>query len=474
MAKQANGKVKSVFVNSEGETITQDQDIAEAYRQQVNEAHDIETGLSDEQIVAIVRSIPGDESDETKGAAVTEARLQALRDASEREELEDLTKPPSAIDSPLGALAAQIGSKIDVATDNIVDVAVDNKEKYDGAPLEIADHLNDLFGGEKDSDGDILRCTEIASWPVPGSNQKNMPAGSNVCCDRYTFTDRATGNEHKGHFVGDIHDSTPHGIEIKERLAAIRLLDDDPTSGKVGFGYKTKFLTNGNIDTLKVEAEKRYWLGRRTSRINRIGRAIKFIQVVTRLHDDLKDVAYFFLHDDRSQRYRSNKPVKLTSGSGKKSVNIGPFGLSQVLALKIDEAIRNGGTLAALHATLKRKKKTDAATQQGGGKDKEGVGQALIVNAKQVEQMTNALVLSFNDEGGDRLLASLMADLQDAKSPEGKERILTFCEAVKWLSEIDTRIRPLQMAILQERTEQAAKDLQAKGIDPKTGKRIAA
>lgn len=326
---------------------------------------DGELTASDEKVLATLEAVPGDETNAANREAIQKARWEALLTLVE----EVKHDTPSAIDSPLGRLAIEIGSKIDAETDALVTTAVDKKEEYEGAPLAIAEHLVILFGGKLDEDKTILACDYIVeNFPWPGSNAKEQPAGSNVRCDRYEWHDQS-GTPHPGYFMGDVHSSTPGGREIEQRLDAIKLLKADPTSTKIAFGYRTQFLVGTTIDPIKRDAEEQYLRNRRTSRINRMARAVKYIHNAVGLHT-LKDVHYTFVQDTDDRRLRANKPIKLLTGSGKKMVpHDKPLSLSQFVNMRIDVALKLGGTMANLIGTMKRSKKGDGATAQGGGKE---------------------------------------------------------------------------------------------------------
>lgn len=372
MAKQVKNAqtTKLVFVDDDNDIIPRTEIVAYWRGRFENEYEgNGELTASDEKVLAVLEAVPGDETKADTRDAIRAARWDAMLTLVE--EVEHVT--PSAIDSPQGRLAVELGGMLDAATDNLVDKAVDDKEAYEGAPLAIAEHMVAIYGGTLDNDGTVIGCdTVLNKFPWPGSKQSEHPAGAQAGnFDRYEFTVQGKNEPAKGYFLGDYQASTPHGREIEERLAAIKLLRADPTSTKIGFDYRTKFLVNNHIDPLKVIAEEQYWRNRRTARINRIARAIKYIKNAVRLQE-LKDVTYTFVHDenDKERRYKANKPIKLLTGSGKKMVPYEkPLSLSQFVNLRIDEALRLGGTMNNLIGTLKRQT-PDGATKQGGGAEK--------------------------------------------------------------------------------------------------------
>jgi hypothetical protein len=259
--------------------------------------------------------------------------------------------------------------------------------------------------------------------------------------DRYEFTVVGKNEPQSGYFLGDFQKSTPHGKEIELRLASIKLLRDAPTSDQIGFGYRTKFLVNGHVDPLATKAEEDYWRGRRTSRINRIAKAIKYIKNAVRL-SELKEVYYTFIHDDKTLRYKANKPIKLLTGAGKKMVpHEKPLSLSQFTNLDIDKAKELGGTMANLTSTMKRAKGTEAPTNQGGGSDRLE-GQKGDPSVEQLEAWVNAFN-SANDPGekGEHkvkanLYHSKIMGYFNKQGAEADERLLDFRDYVATQNEI--------------------------------------
>jgi len=426
MAKAPTSKI--VFVDDDNDIIKRD-DVVSYYREKFEADYDGDGELtaSDDKILATLEAVPGDESKADTRDAIRAARWEALLTLVETVAYET----PSAVESPLGRLAIEIGSKIDTATDKLVSEAVDNKEKYEGAPLEIAEHMVTLFGGHLDDDGTVKDCAYVLeNFPWPGSKQSEAPAGSNQRFDRYTWNDQ-NGTEHKGYFMGDLHDSTPEGKNIKARLDAIKLMKADPTNLKIGFDYRTMFLVNGHVDPHKRDAEEQYLRNRKTSRINRMARAIKYIVNAVRL-SELKGIGYSFVHDDKERRYRANKPILLLSGIGtKKAV---PYeknlSLSQFCNMRIDEALRLGGTMANLVGTLKRHK-AEGATKQGGGSDKLE-GQKGVPSPEQLEAFSSMFVLGMDNP----MYRSTIMSYLNQTGPDADERLETFRDFVAELNAI--------------------------------------
>jgi hypothetical protein len=450
--------IKLVFTDDDNDTIKRP-NIVTYYREKFGAEYDGDGELtaSDDKILATLEAVPGDESNPETREAIRTARWEALLTLVETVTYET----PSAIESPLGHLASEIGSRIDKATDQLVSEAVDNKEKYEGAPLEIAEHLITIFDGHLDDDGTIKDCAYVLeNFPWPGSKESEAPAGSNQRFDRYEWHDQ-NGTKHKGYFLGDLHDSTPEGRQIKLRLETIKLMKVDPTSNKIGYDYRTMFLVNGHVDPHKRDAEEQYLRNRRTSRINRMARAIKYIMNAARL-PELKNVTYTFVHEEKEKRYRANKPIKLLSGSGKKMV---PYeknlSLSQFCNLRIDEALRLGGSMANLTGTMKRVKQ-DTPDAQGGGTDKLE-GQKGDPSVEQIEAWVNAFN-SANDPG-EKGEFKIKADLYHSKimshfnkqGSEADERLLDFRDYVATQNEILAHFLPRINKIEEKKAKDSAK-----------------
>jgi hypothetical protein len=450
MAKAPTNKttVKNVFVDDENEIIPSAM-VVSYWKDKFEKEYEGNGTLtaSDEKIAEALNAVIGDES---KGTEEQRKKLQLDRwDALLLlvEEVEYVT--PSAIDSPMGRKAIELAERFGVEADNLVDLAVDQKEDYEGAPLKIADIIVPLFGGKLDNkDGTVLECDTILNeFPWPGSKQSEHPAGaaSDRLFDRYEFTVVGKNEPQKGYFLGDFQKSTPHGKEIEERLSSIKLLRDAPTSEQIKFDYRTKFLVGGHIDPIAVKAEEDYWRGRRTSRINRIAKAIKYVKNAIRIQTELKEVYYTFVHDDKTLRYKANKPIKLLTGAGKKMVPYDkPLSLSQFTNLDVDKARELGGTMNNLTSTLKRTPGTEDKnkTNQGGGAALlEGPTADTVTKPEWIEaHMNNWNSAYIGETEEERKVASLNASkfmaYLNKQGKEGAERRATFRDYVDSLQTI--------------------------------------
>jgi len=446
-APRNNGRIVNVFVDDENEVIPSAM-VVGYMKEKFEKEYDGngELTASDEKIAEALNAVIGDE---TKGTEDQRKKLQSDRwDALLLlvEEVEHVT--PSAIDSPMGRKAIELAERFGADADNLVDRAVDQKEDYEGAPLAIADIIVPLFGGKFDTDGTILECDVIMKeFPWPGSKQSEHPAGaaSDRLFDRYEFTVVGKNEPQKGYFLGDFQKSTPHGKEIEDRLASIKLLRDAPTSEQIKYDYRTKFLVNGHIDPIAVKAEEDYWRGRRTSRINRIAKAIKYIKVAIGIQTELKEVYYSFIHEDKTLRYKANKPLKLLTGAGKKMVPYEkPLSLSQFTNLDVEKARELGGTMSNLTSTLKRAPGTEDKnkTNQGGGAALlEGPTADTVTKPEWIEaHMNNWNSAYIGETDEERKVASLNASkfmaYLNKQGKEGAERRATFRDYVDSLQTI--------------------------------------
>jgi hypothetical protein len=471
MAKAPKQTQTHVFTDDDGEVIKDMGDVVSYYREKVEQDTNVagELTASDEKVGETLLTVPGNEetANDADTAKIKKDRYDAVLTLVEVVQY----TTPSAIDSPLGRLAISLAEKMDTAADDMIDRAVDNKEAYEGAPLEIAEIMVPLFGGKLDDDGTVLECDTIRDqFPWPGSKQSEAPAGSagleqdKPKFDRYEFSIAGQNEPGKGYFLGDFQKSTPHGKEIEQRLDAIKILRADATSNKIGFDYRTKFLVNGHVDPIKVAAEEQYWRNRRTARINRLARTIKYIKNAIGL-STLKDVSYTFVQDDKERRFRANKPIKLMQGTGKKTVPYDkPLSLSQFCNFRIDEALKLGGTMNNLIATLKREPATPvpgaAATQQGGGTDRLE-GQKGVPSPEQVEAFTSMLVLGLvpGSDPADKVKVSLyeskLMSYFNQEGPEGDERVETLRDAADALQQLVAHYAP-RLAKIAERKAKAA------------------
>jgi hypothetical protein len=431
-------KIKSVFVDGDGEKLETDTDIADAYRDAVNDLLESETKLGDDEIVAIVRGIMGDETGET-GAAVREERLKALAEASGPRVLDDLTAP-SAVQSDIATLAIKYGSMIDAETDAALETAADSKEEMDGAPLLVADHFATLWGGERDEHGYITRVPAVDEMPIPGSSKRNSPANSNRPLDRYSWYDHSTGKERPGHFVGNLVDSMPAGIKLLQDISDLTIPSQK--------GYSKDAIKNPEYKTEDFLADKAgcrsstldRMKARRASRIRAAGRAISFLQVVNRLDAELPKLKWRFTLPEGGTRItdvaRLRKPVQFWT-EGRDGGQIPPWSLSQFINLqlvgsdgvvRLDQIKQRGGKLSDVSAVLQRKPKGEnEKSNQGGGNDTLGKD-TPIPSPEQLEAFANMFTSGM--DAGDAEASSnyrnrIMAYL-NVQTPDRDETLTTL------------------------------------------------
>lgn len=446
-------EVVSMFYDADGVKLPDDDDvgIAEAYKDAIGDDADyeVELTLDPEQIIAVLRAVPGDETDDN---GVRTARFDALVAQNGREELEDLTTPPSAVKSSIAAMAFKFGGMIKEDGNAILDRAADNKEELEGAPLELAPIFVRDFGGEIDKEtGYILRCPAVDDMPIPFTSAKNKPAGYNRSTDRYKWSDQ-NGTEHSGHFIGELVRSIPGGNKLASDMADLVLM--------AVTGYDRALVKNKEFlrlyagDKEARESKLDQLKTRHTSRCRAAGRAIAYLQVINRLDVDFPKVQWEFTTPgeklDMAEASKLRKPIKFAARTGRKTATSNPISLSQFISLqltdkegrvRLSKAKQDGASVGSIMGTFKRKKKTPdgALTTTGGGKDAEGKAQS-IPTPQQVVAFANMFNTGLDPSGGNKNAAdAYRAKLQiyfNAETPERDEELMSFRDMHEMSGEI--------------------------------------
>lgn len=484
---EPEAEVVSVFYDLDGEVVTEDE-IPDAYRDAFNHDNGEEScTLEDEQIDATVTAVIGDEKVD---ATVRPTRMAKLLEANGKDTLPDLTTPVASNPTSMGAVARKIGESFSVNTDKVLNEYADDVERVNGKPLILAFAFAKDLGGDFDEDGYPTNVKRVTELPVPNSNEKHRPAGSNKPCDRYKWKDN-NGTEHSGHVMADIVRSTPYGKVLDT------LITDLETIGS-STGYDPKSVVNKendpkrglvNLLTDDIKGDKagcrtsllaRY-KKRRSSRITAAGKAIAWLQVVTALDDRFPKLTYEFTSgagpDKLADTAVLNRPLRIvsaTKGRGQSATT--PLSLTQFNSLqlpgrdgriRLDAIAQAGGSVAAVTDAFKRKKKGDGKNDQGGDQDKTGKSTA-IPTPEQVESHMNMMVTGLDADVPSKERSKdaelYLAKLRIYYNHEGKdadERLLTLNDYVEALIEFRSMYSQRIGRIVGEQSkarEDAAKD----------------
>jgi hypothetical protein len=380
----------SVFVDTDGKHITSDADIAKAYRQwAVTEEQNPLENLDDEQVAAIVKAIPGDESNEDTGVEVHDERIAALVERNEEKtDLQDLTSPPSAM-TPFALKAERIGAEIGKVADPMLEEVADAKEVQVGRPLALAIQLmREMkdWNAEFTKSGYPIRCPFVLTLPIPGSSYRDKEGlwGNNPT-DVYEERDTISDTKRVTRFYRTMADAMPAGIRLQSDIRDLQLMKDAPESVK-----NKKLLELYGSDAQGRKSKLAQLMARRTARQATLARAIAYIQTITRLNDDFdtETVGWNFVEpiSELEEICRRNRPLKLVA-KGEMTSTTDPFSLSQFISLqhpgpkgiiRFVEAKMPpmSGTTADLNTVIKARKPNEDG-QQGGNKNALGEKQGI-------------------------------------------------------------------------------------------------
>jgi len=472
----ATTQVITKYYDVEGEEIGAE-DIPSAYREALSDERDTESALDDAQISAIVTNIPGDEKADPQ---VRVARLDALIDAEEREELADLTAPATAqVNTPLASLARTTGLHLSAATDDAMNFAADKREELTGAPILLAFKLAKDWNAEFGEDGYLIRCPKVLEFPVPNSSDKEHPAGFNGPFDRYDVT--VNGKNKRADTFGDMARSSHGGAELDQRimdLEAIGTNNYDPA--KI---VNKEYLTDaykGDEAKCRTSLLKRLKT-RRTSRRGALCKAVAFLQVVTHLADRFgKKVEWAFNLPDAMKALDQvallNYPVRIKD-KGRDGGDTGPWSLTTFTNLQLvgrdgrfrfDYIAERGGKVA--HFIDSMKKKTAEDGNQGDNKNKSGE-QTAIPNTAQVDAFFSMFSTGFDPSEGNKAKADLyraaIVRHLNATGDDADETLEVYAEVASILNEVLLPFGPRLAEIAERRTaaeNKAAAERKAKNV----------
>jgi hypothetical protein len=343
--------------------------------------------LPDDRVIAIIEQIPGNENSEQDGQQVRKDRLAALVTESEEGDEADEVPLTAASKSELSQLARKQSEVFDKDVDSILESIADAKETQMGGPVLLADHLFDLYGGERDKEsGMMVRCPAVMAWPVPGSSYKSdFWKLRNETPDIHKFKDHATGTEYTIRFYRDLANGTAHGVQLLSDIKDLNLLKD----GTAGVKNKELLIYHGKSDQRIAKLSQLQ--ARQSARTNAFSKAAGFIQTITRWNElgfVAKGSRWGFSVADATKHMdevaRRNKPIKFITVKGAEVDSSDPISLSQFLSLqhpakgatrtRFEVAIALGGTVGNIKDTLKKAAPVtpDDKSKQGGDKDKTG------------------------------------------------------------------------------------------------------
>lgn len=398
MAKNTT-KLNLKSVNGYLNDATTDDAIATEYKALAASADISLAHLSDVQLVAIIKSVPG------KGDDVDMERVQKAADA----------EPSHHDDGEAGKnslLPVEIGQTRDATLNNIakafsddaltnahMDEIENGREAVAAAPITI---LHDLYrqysNGDNSPVGLKAARSVIRAFPVAGTSKSK---GDNNP-DRYGVPYTKDGEEktRQTTFYGEWYDRTERGIRLGELIQKIK---DASTES-----------TDANVYASWLERDRKLEIGRLTQRrnagINNIRRAVRIEHQLERLEEMPGGrfvVRFAKKRDDEGNELaelsRTNKPVIVAnSGDVQDLAQASVYSVGQFLSWKVGSAKK--ATIAGLTDTVK--KGAGAGASDGGAK----------AAAPTVKVASTFMVSLRNGLDADEWRATLVKELSKANS----------------------------------------------------------
>lgn len=473
----AKPAVVSVFVDDEGSAIGRPLDIFQVYSEYYRAKYGSDHELEQDAFVAILQSIPGDESNPDNREIIRNMRLAAVNTQVKKDDAQDLSKPVSAVNDPLSQLAYKIGQVISADGDKALEIAAQGKQDYEAGVINFAYIIvRDLFGQEafdnqNNIDGKKLVTQEamrnVLAWPIAGSSVKRNPhASSGRKSDKHKFTNAATGKEETGHFIGDIADTIGHGPEIRARLADLKLLGTDKYDPNA-IVYK-EYIGLYGADEAARDAERDRLATWRTNRISRATKAVGVLQVMARIDMELPNTQWEFAsteaHIDVATVSALRKPFKFSAREGKKTQVSRAYTVGQFINLqwpnkdgriRFEEAKRLGGSVANITAQFNRGKKSE--TPQAANSEAAKVN-LPIPSPAQVLTFGQMFLHLCEDEVK---IGNLYNHLNKS-GPEGDQQLVDFMDFCEKIEGVKQRYASRFVQIMEAQTRALAEQAKAK------------
>lgn len=398
--------------------------IAEAYRGELNSElpGDDTTDMNDDQILAVVRAVPGEGDD------VHLARIKALKSvgSTPSEPLPDTRDVHVRGD----ASAIELGHKFSPAMVAELNTEWTAKKTVDGAPVMLDSHLMTDIG-----------LTAIVALPVPGSRHNkppyNIEAGkpghTNQRPDHYKRVDQVSGDDVTGSVIADMWDASTLGTGYYKTRELLKLYSDAAQSMSETQKKEIVAFTGEKWDDLAIESvyenAKSENDNRRSFQIAKLRTAITFRQMADRIETECPLIGWMFVNDVDAKKAASLKrPVVLLNKQ--KSASSKSLSLSDFNRLSFDKALVNAKqrdpkaqtkdiTMADLRTTVgKRGKKKEAPK----GDDKSGATTAIKLNAQMAESYFSGLA-NFFDRKSDGYTKRITDLTELVGKPDNKDAI---------------------------------------------------
>lgn len=399
-AKTTTPKIVSTYVNLTGVAVTGTAAIAKAYRELADK--DL-SHLSDAQVEAIVKSVPGDGTQED----IVSARVTKLEAAQPQTHGKD-ELPVTPLPKDMSAMSAQqktaveLGQSMPETMVAHIQLAAKAKEEWDGAPLMIADDIEKQWGLLRK--GKSKEEPLYMAWPEFGTGTKKWHEDnpkSNIETDHFKVArDDGKGSKDQSWYALAF-DKTEPGHALVTAIMQLEALPETILPGTPQDFIDIKDKKDELASVLKTRKK------RRENSYKRFGKAAQFCQQRYRILHEMGDkVAVSYSSTKMETVYASPTPLVLSNLAVEPNpltgqvipVSGGGISLGSFVKYKVDEAVRNGGTLAALTATTKRKPQTGETPATGAtGESKEGKNIPTCPNPKEADAMIAGLTTMLGD-----------------------------------------------------------------------------
>jgi hypothetical protein len=396
--------------------------------------------LKPERVAAIVRGFPGNAKNDDE---IQKARVMALIAENGVEQNKPASMTAQIGDPNMLALAEMVPDNDPIFKH--VDMALDGKKDWEGAPLVCAIDFRRIYGRMVNEDGSIKRASSLSQFPHWGSSTEDYPEDqrSNVFTDIYFVTNETTGKPEKRSRVEEWWTSLAKG-----RLQKLTLLQAQAiASGKEPLADTPAHLLRNKGKEIAAAQAVKDARAELTSSLNRLGKALNFCHVADRIDEDFPKVTWKFSRasdehngwDATEQEIidssRSTVPIRLLSTTVGAD-NPPASALSGFLNLRVDSAEttekvnRLGKDQVALADLLPKRaprksaeeKRAAEAAKLVGKADKEGLGIPLLPNNAQAQSMMWGLCNFFDKSEN---LAAIYIAL-DPKKEGSNELVMTI------------------------------------------------
>jgi len=373
---------------NKGDTLSLDRQLVDYGKAMMDEFSELDFSLTDAEILQTFKSVNTEGLEPQQADEVVLKALEDMQEAKETPLADERTIEQIIANDPSGMLATaqKLGEKVDAAFDNVVNVAIDGKKDWDGAPLALLPHLERLYTPDQLSALPIVGTRKQGKKNKKGQSTDNVPEGYNQPTDHFAM--EVEGETKYFSFVKTWIDNMPHVKQMMARKKTIKMvIDNDEGLSKLAIPDDiAKYMAENREDGVKqthiLDGLLRDATADVTNYHTRCSRALACWQMRHRIETEFKDnIEVSFMDGSPQASARRNRPIILegrsvTEENGKTKerwIPQKPISLTKFLGLKLDKAkqlagnAKGGVTLAHINKASERgtKKTTPTPNQQG-------------------------------------------------------------------------------------------------------------